>query len=305
MNNKQNYIKELIKEKNAVIFAHYYVADEVQEVADFLGDSLYLAQRAKEITNEIILFCGVNFMAETAKILNPTKKIIVPDASCSCSLADGCSELDCLEWKSQFESPYLISYINCSTEIKAISDIICTSANATEIVKNAPKNATLLFAPDTNLGAWLNKTLGINMKLWNGNCVVHHNYSESALQNLIKENPTAEVIAHPECNENILKYANYVGSTTGIINYTKHSKNDKFIVLTELGISRKLKLESPNKTFLFVLNQKQEPNYCTYMKKHNLDKLISSLETLTPYIEVDEKLRSAASIPLERMLKIK
>ena len=304
MNEKQNYIKELAKKNNAVILAHYYVADEVQEVADYLGDSLYLAQQANEITNDVILFCGVNFMAETAKILNPTKKVLVPDNNCFCSLAESFCVMDCMEWKSQFENSYLISYINCSTEIKAASDIICTSSNAIKIVENAPKDAILLFAPDTNLGSWINKTLGIDMKLWKGHCVVHHNYSEDALKKMFKENPTAEIIAHPECKENVLKYANYVGSTTGIINYTKQSKNDKFIVLTEEGISRKLKLESPNKTFLFVPNQKQEPNYCVNMKKHNLDKIISALETLSPEIEINEKIRIAASVPLERMLKL-
>ena len=305
MNKKQEYIRELAKKNNAIILAHYYVADEIQEIADFLGDSLFLTQMAREVKNDIILFCGVNFMAETTKILNPTKKVLVPDNYAYCSLADNFDVLDCIEWKSQFNNPYLISYINSSTEIKTISDIICTSSNAINIVQNAPKDATLLFATDINLGSWLNKKLGIDMKLWNGNCVVHHNYSEEGLKKLIKENPLAEVIAHPECTENILKYANFVGSTTGIINYSKQSNNNIFIVLTEEGVHRKLKLESPNKTFLFVPNQKLEQNICINMKKHNLDKIITSLETLLYEIQINEKSRKAAAIPLERMLSIR
>ncbi|MCL2038903.1 MAG: quinolinate synthase NadA [Bacteroidetes bacterium] len=304
MNDKQKYIKELAKKNNAIILAHYYVADEIQEIADFLGDSLYLTQKAKEVKNDVILFCGVNFMAETTKILNPNKKVIVPDNCAYCSLADNFDVLDCIEWKSQFNNPYLISYINSSTEIKTISDIICTSSNAINVVQNAPKDATLLFATDVNLGSWLNKKLGINMKLWNGNCVVHHNYSEEGLKKLIKENPTAEVIAHPECTENILKYANFIGSTTGIINYSKQSNSNTFIVLTEEGVHRKLKIESPNKTFLFVPNQKLVANICINMKKHTLDKVISALETLSPEIKINEKVRELAAIPLERMLSI-
>jgi len=304
MNKKQNYIRELAKKNNAIILAHYYVADEIQEIADFLGDSLYLTQRAKEAKNDVILFCGVNFMAETTKTLNPTKKVLVPDNYANCSLADNFDVQDCVKWKSQFKNPYLITYINSSTEIKSVSDIICTSSNAINIVRNAPKDATLLFAPDINLGSWLNKKLGIDMKLWNGNCVVHHNYSEEALKKMIKENPKAEVVAHPECTENILEYANFVGSTTGIINYAKQSNNDIFIVLTEEGVRRKLKLESPSKTFLFVPNKNLEQNICHDMKRHNLDKVITALETLSPEIEINEKIRTAAAVPLERMLRV-
>ena len=304
MNEKQKYIKEIAKKKDVVILAHYYVADEIQEIADFLGDSLYLAQQAKELKNDVILFCGVNFMAETAKILNPTKKVIVPDNCAYCSLVENFDADKCIKWKSEFKNPYLISYINCSTEVKAQSDIICTSSNVLKVVKNAPSDATLLFAPDYNLGNWINKTQAMKMTLWNGNCKVHHNYSEKALEDLIKRNPSAEVIAHPECPENILKYANYVGSTTGIINYAKQSKSNLFIVLTEAGVNRKLKLDSPEKTFLYVPNQNQEENYCVNMKKHNLDKVISALETLSPEIQINEELRQAASISLERMLNI-
>jgi quinolinate synthase len=304
MTEKQNYIRELAKKNNAIILAHYYVADEIQEISDFLGDSLYLAQKAKESNNDVILFCGVNFMAETAKILNPTKTIIVPDKRAYCSLADVLDVVDCIDWKSKFKKPYLISYINCSSEIKSISNIICTSSNVLKIVKQAPKDATLLFATDANLGGWVNRTLGLNMKLWQGRCIVHYSYSEEALLKIIKQHPNAEVIAHPECRENILKYATYIGSTTGIINYTKQSKNNEFIVLTEEGVHRKLKLESPNKTFLFVPNQNGLRNYCVNMKKHTLDKVISALETLNPQIELNEKIIKAAAIPLEKMLSL-
>jgi quinolinate synthase len=223
MKSKIEKLNELKKAKNAVILAHYYTLPEVQNAADFLGDSLFLAQKAKETQAEIILFCGVNFMAETAKILNPSKKVLIPDKNSFCSLAESVDFDDFTNWKNSFENPFLISYINCSTKIKAVSDVICTSANVVKIAENAPKNATILFATDKNLGNWINKKLNLNMKLWNGNCEVHQNFSEEDLQKKIKEFPEAEVVAHPECPENLLNYANFVGSTTGILNYIKNS----------------------------------------------------------------------------------
>jgi quinolinate synthase len=302
---KQKYIRKLAKMQNVVILAHYYVVDEIQEIADFLGDSLYLAQRAKESTADTILFCGVNFMAETAKILNPSKKVIVPDNKASCSLAEGVDVIDCFEWKKTFPNPYLISYINCATEIKTISDIICTSSNVLQVVNSAPKNSTVLFAPDINLGNWVNRTLGKNMKLWNGHCVVHQNYSENALIETINKFPAAEIVAHPECPDNILKYAHFVGSTTAIIDYSTKSNNSTIIVLTEEGVGRTLQIQSPDKKFIFISHKNgKQHNVCVNMKKHTLDKIIYVLENGNNEINIDENIRIKALQPLEKMLAI-
>ncbi|MPM89031.1 Quinolinate synthase A [bioreactor metagenome] len=299
---KQKRIRELVKKQNAVILAHYYVADEIQEIADYLGDSLYLSQQAKLSKAKVILFCGVKFMAETAKIISPEKTVLIPDDTATCSLAEHVNVDDCLKWKNSFHNPYLISYINCSTEVKAISNIICTSANALKIVETAPKNASLLFAPDINLGSWLNKELNINMALWNGHCTVHQNYDVGHLLECIKKYPEAEVVAHPECHPNLLKYANFIGSTTAIINYTKKTPNNIFIVLTENGIARQLKIESPKKQFVFIMNQNRENNICLDMKKHNLDNVINALETMEPQINIDEDLRKNAFKAINKML---
>jgi quinolinate synthase len=302
--NKQNRIQELKEKRNAVILAHYYTLPEIQDIADYLGDSLFLAQKAKETNADTILFCGVNFMAETAKILNPTKTVLLPDDTAGCSLADFVDVDDFLKWKNSFENPYLISYINCSTTVKAISDVICTSANVLKIAQSAPKNATILFAPDENLGDWVNKTLGLNMKTWKGDCCVHIDFSEKHLRECIKNEPDAEVVAHPECPENILNYANFVGSTTAILNYVKKSEKNKFIILTETGILHQMKRDSPDKIFITVngINSGSE-NICLNMKKNTLDKVIFALENLQPEIVINEKLRFAALKPLEKMLE--
>ena len=300
---KQNFIKELKEKQNAIILAHYYTQPEIQDVADYLGDSLFLAQKAKETNADVILFCGVNFMAETAKILNPTKTVLLPDDSAGCSLADFVDVDDFVKWKNSFENPYLISYINCSTTVKTISDIICTSANVLKIASSAPKNATILFAPDENLGDWVNKTLCLNMTLWKGSCCVHINFSENHLKECIKNYPDAKVVAHPECPENILNYADFVGSTTAILNYVRKSEENKFIVLTEPGILHQMTKDSPNKTFITVNGKDTvDENICHNMKKNTLDKVIFALENLQPEIIIDERLRLAALKPLEKML---
>lgn len=302
---KKQYVRELAKKKNAVILVHYYVRDEVQEVADFLGDSLYLAQQAqKQKDADIILFAGVNFMAETAKILNPSKIVITPDNKAGCTLADCADPVEIMQWKKNFKNPYLISYINCSTEIKTLSDVICTSSNVLKVVKNAPKDATLLFAPDINLGSWVNKTLNLNMQLWNGNCVVHHNYSEVALNKEIELYPTAKIVAHPECPMQLLNYADFVGSTTAIMNFIAKNEGE-FIVLTELGVKRQILIDNPDKILHFIPSKfKEGDNFCVNMKKHNIDKVIAALENLEPRIELDENIRLAALKPLELMLEI-
>lgn len=297
-------LKELKEKNNAIILAHYYVEPEIQEIADFLGDSLALAQQAKETDADVILFCGVKFMAETAKILNPQKTVLLPDISTGCSLADLSPASDLRKWKNSFENPFLVSYINCSAEVKAISDVICTSSNAEKILKSIPKDKTILFATDKYLGSYIKKKLGIEMEVWKDYCIVHQNFSEEHLRKLIENNADAEVVAHPECSDNLLKYADFVGSTTGIINYTKESNSNKFIVLTELGILHQLKKLSPHKEFLMVNNIEGNCNICKDMKKNTIEGMILALENLSPQIVIDEDLRKKALIPLELMLKL-
>ncbi len=304
MKNNIEILLDLKKQRNAIILAHYYVEPEIQDIADFLGDSLALARKAKESTADVILFCGVHFMAETAKILNPAKTVLIPDITAGCSLAD-CSTADELQrWKSSFENPYLISYINCSTKIKAISDIICTSSNAEKIITAAPKNKTILFATDRYLGGYFKNKLGINMQLWKDFCIVHRSYSEKDLLKKNHNHPDAEIVAHPECPENILNYADFVGSTTAIINHILHSNIDKFIVLTETGILHQLSKKIPNKQFITVLNDSGNVNICQNMKKNTIKKIISALEALQPEILIDETLRTQALKPLDKMLEI-
>lgn len=305
MQDKIKIINELKEKRNAVILAHYYTLPEIQDIADYLGDSLFLAQKAKQSKADVILFCGVNFMAETAKILNPTKIVLLPDETAGCSLADFMDTEECWEWKNSFENPYLISYINSSTTVKAISDIICTSANVLQIAKSAPKNATILFAPDENLGNWVNKSLDLKMKIWNGSCVVHREFSENHLKKCIHNYPDAEVVAHPECPENILNYANFIGSTTSIINYAKKSEKKTFIILTEMGILHQLKKDTTSKVFVPVNRMNVEvDNICYEMKKNTLDKVIFALENLQHEIKINEELRLAALKPLEKMLEL-
>ena len=308
-------LNELKEKINAVILAHYYTLPEIQDIADYLGDSLYLAQKAKETNADVIIFCGVNFMAETAKILNPTKIVLIPDNTAGCSLADSVYPIEeFLKWKNSFTNPYLISYINCSTTVKAISDIICTSANALQIAKSAPKDATILFAPDENLGNWINKSLNLDMKIWQGNCIIHNEFSENHLKKCIANYPDAEIVAHPECPENILDYAHFIGSTTSIINHIKKSEKDKFIILTEQGILHQLdknkSAETPNNKMFIPINKidftneknTEIPNICYNMKKNTIDKVIFALQNLEPQIKIDENLRLAALKPLEKML---
>lgn len=305
MKEKIEYILKLKKEKNAIILAHYYQIPEIQDVADFLGDSLALAQAAKSTNADIIVFCGVHFMAETAKILNPTKKVILPDFEAGCSLADSIPENEFRKWKQQNPDATFITYINCPTEIKALSDIICTSSNAEKIVKSVPHDKQICFAPDKNLGTFISEKFGRQLKIWDGGCHVHLRFSEEDLIEKIATYPNAKVLAHPECPQNILKYADFIGSTTGIINYTKFNDAQEFIILTETGVIHQMKLNNPYKKYYAVsaingLNC----NDCEYMKKITIDKLITSLETLQPQIFMEENLRLAALKPLEKMLEL-
>lgn len=305
MSSKIDKLLELKKKRNAVILAHYYQDDVVQDIADFKGDSLALAQAAKEVTNDVIVFCGVHFMAETAKILNPDKIVLLPDLNAGCSLADSAPADKFKAWVNAYPEHVVVSYINCSTEVKAMSDIICTSSNAVKIIESIPKDRKILFAPDKYLGRYLIKKTGRDMILWNGSCQVHEQFSEAKLIEIINQHPDADVIAHPECPENILDYADFIGSTTALINYTKTSNNNKFIILTEPGVIHEMRKYNPDKIYIPVPNNEGcNCNNCPYMKLNTIDKIINCLESLEPQIIIDEDLRIRALKPLEKMLEI-
>jgi len=305
MESKQEIINRLKKEKNAIILAHYYQESEIQDVADFLGDSLALAQQAKKTNADVIVFAGVHFMAETAKILNPSKIFLLPDMNAGCSLADNTPSDKFRDWIESHPGHTVISYINCSTQVKAMSDIICTSSNAEKIVNSLPKDEKILFAPDKYLGKHVIKKTGRDLVLWDGSCEVHTVFSELELINLMNKHPEAEVLAHPECPENILVYADYIGSTSGIIKQSVESNSKEFIILTEPGIIHQLELKTEGKTFYTVPNLEGcSCNNCPYMKLNTLDKIISALENMEPQIHIEEELRLSALKPIERMLEL-
>lgn len=300
-----NEINRLKKEKNAIILAHYYQTDDIQDIADYTGDSLGLAQEAEKTKADIILFAGVHFMAETAKILNPTKKVIIPDLLAGCSLSDSCPPDVFKQFRDTLPDHKVISYINCSAGIKALSDVICTSSNARLIVESFPKDQKLIFAPDKNLGAYINKVTGRNMVLWNGACMVHEIFSVDKLQNLKIHNPEALVIAHPECEEDILGLADYIGSTTQLLHYTTQSPENTFIVVTESGILHQMRLSSPKKTFIPAPpNNSCACNDCPYMKRNTLEKIYTALMYEKPSITMDEDLLVKSLLPIQRMLTI-
>ena len=299
----EDEIARLKKEKNAVILAHYYQDSEIQDVADFIGDSLQLAQAAAKTKADVICFAGVHFMAETAKILNPDKIVVVPDMEAGCSLASGAPAAKVAAWKAKHPGAVLVSYINCSAEVKALSDWIVTSSNAEKIVSQIPADQTILFAPDKNLGGFLNKKLGRNMVLWPGTCIVHDTFSERKLIGLKERHPGALVLAHPECDDVILRMADYVGSTTGILNFATKSANETFIVATEPGILHQMTKASPGKTFVPAPPEANcACNECPHMKKNTLEKVYLALRDLEPRLEMSEALRTAARVPIERML---
>lgn len=298
-------IRSLCKEKNAIILAHYYQRDDIQDIADFLGDSLALAQAAEKTDADIILFAGVHFMAETAKILNPEKKVLIPDMNAGCSLSDSCPPDVFAQFKQKYPEHKVISYINCSAGIKSQSDVICTSSNAEAIVNSFPIEQPLIFAPDKNLGAYINKITGRQMVLWNGACMVHEIFSKDKLLKLKESHPCASVIAHPECEEPILELADYIGSTTQLLNYTVSSKNDTFIVVTETGILHQMMKASPHKNFIPAPpNNACVCNDCPYMKMNTLEKIYDALVTERPEIVMDPVLMKASYAPIKRMLEI-
>lgn len=296
-------IKDLKKELNAVILAHYYQDPDIQDIADYLGDSLGLSQQAQSTTADIIVFAGVHFMAETAKILNPNKLVLLPDLEAGCSLAEGCPPEEFAKFKVQYSDHLVISYINCSAEIKAMSDIICTSSNAVKIVKQIPEDQPIIFAPDRNLGRYVMKMTGRNLRLWDGSCIVHESFSQRRLIELKLEYPEAEIIAHPECQETLLKQASFIGSTTALLNYSKLSKSNSFIVATEAGIIHQMEKTSPYKKFISAPSMDNcACNECPYMRLNTLEKIYLAMKNRKPELTIPEDIRLRALKPIERML---
>ena len=300
-------INRLKKEKNAVILAHYYQEEPIQAIADYLGDSLYLAQQAEKVEAEVIVFAGVHFMAETAKIINPAKKVLLPDLKAGCSLADSCPPNDFATFKAQHPNAVVVTYINCSAEIKALSDIVCTSSNAIKVINSIPKDQTIIFAPDKNLGRYLIKETGRDMLLWDGACIVHEAFSFEKIIKLAQEHPKAKFIAHPESESQVLDIAHYVGSTSGLLNFVQNDKSDTFIVATEAGILHEMQKCCPNKTFIPapVEDDTCACSECAFMKLNTMEKLYLCLKNEEPAIRLDEDLMEKARRPIERMLALK
>jgi len=298
-------IERLKKDKNAVMLAHYYQEPDIQDVADYIGDSLGLAQQAEKTRADMIVFAGVHFMAETAKILNPTKKVVIPDLKAGCSLSDSCPPPLFKKFKEQHPDHVVVSYINCSAGIKALSDVICTSSNAKAVVESFPKDQPIIFAPDKNLGAYINKVTGRNMLLWHGACMVHEIFSLEKITRLKVRHPDARLIAHPECEDPILRMADYIGSTTGLLKFTQTDSSQEYIVATETGILHQMMKASPNKTFIPAPPDNScACNDCPHMKRNTLEKIYLCMEYEMPEITMDEELRLAAKKPIERMLEI-
>ncbi len=298
-------IERLKKEKNAIILAHYYQEPDIQDVADFIGDSLGLAQKAQSTDADIIVFAGVHFMAETAKILNPNKKVLLPDLKAGCSLSDSAPPALFKKFRDKYPDHIVITYINCSAGIKALSDIICTSSNAQAIIESLPSDQKIIFAPDKNLGAYLKKKTGRDMVLWNGACIVHEIFSLEKITRLKIRHPKAKVIAHPECEEPILRIADFIGSTTSLLKYTIESEDKEFIVATETGILHQMQKQSPDKTFIPAPPDNMcACNDCPYMKLNTLEKLYLCMEYEEPQIIMDEQLIKASKKPIMRMLEI-
>ena len=298
-------ITKLKKEKNAIILAHYYQDADIQDIADFIGDSLGLSQEAAKTNADIIVFAGVHFMAETSKILSPSKKVLLPDLRAGCSLADSCPADKFAEFKKLHPYHLVISYINCSADLKTLTDIVCTSTNAVQIVESLPKDKKIIFAPDKNLGAYINKKTGRNMLLWNGACMVHEIFSLEKIVKLKNQHPGAILLAHPECEANLLEIADYIGSTTGILNYASKADAKEFIVATESGIIHQMQKKNPNKTFIPAPpNNSCACNDCPHMKLNTLEKLYNCLKYEQPEIILSAELIEKAKKPIIRMLEL-
>ncbi len=296
-------IKRLKKEKNAVILGHYYQIDEIQALSDYVGDSLALSQEAVRVDADIIVFCGVHFMAETAKILNPTRKVLLPELEAGCSLADSCPADEFAAFKAQYPDHMVISYVNCSAQIKALSDLICTSGNAEQLVNALPQDQKIIFAPDKNLGGYINRQTGRNMILWNGVCTVHDAMEAESLIRLKQQHPAAALVAHPECNAAVLAVADFVGSTKAMLRFIKETEKQEIIVGTETGILYEMKKENPEKTFITVPSTKGCGCVeCEYMKMNTIEKLYRCLRDEKPEIILDNALIERAKKPIVRML---
>ena len=291
------------KKRNAIILAHYYQEPEIQDIADFIGDSLELSRKASETNADVIVFCGVHFMAETAKILSPDKIVLLPDFDAGCTLADDCQPDEFQSFLDAHPDHFAISYINCSAAVKAKSDLICTSSNAVDLVKKLPKDLPILFSPDRNLGRWVERQSGRKLTLWPGRCLVHETFNEESLIKLKTKHPTAEVLAHPECQENLLDLADFIGSTSKLLNYSQKSKKEKFIVVTEPGIIHQMRIKDPFKTYLDVPGLDGcSCNECPYMRMNTLEKVNKCLKEMSPELKMEEKIRAKAYKPLKKML---
>ena len=296
-------IKELCLKANAIILAHYYQAPEIQDIADFIGDSLDLSRKAANNDADIIIFCGVHFMAETAKILSPNKTVLLPDIDAGCSLADDCPAEEFQKFREENPDHYVVSYINCTAEVKAQSDLICTSSNAVSLVEKIPKDKRIIFAPDKNLGRWVQKNSGRELKLWPGSCVVHETFSEEALLKLKYKHPDSKVIAHPECSQNLLALSDFIGSTSKLLDFVSNDYSDTYMVLTEPGIIHQMKKKEPNKNFIEVPDiDGCKCNECPYMKLNTLEKILDCLKNNSPSIELDPEIIKKAYKPIKRML---
>jgi quinolinate synthase len=298
-------IEKLKKQKNAVILAHYYQEGEIQDIADYIGDSLGLSQQAAKTDADIIVFAGVHFMAETAKILSPTKKVLLPDLKAGCSLADSCPPHLFKKFKESYPDHLVITYVNCTAELKAMSDIVCTSSNAVQIVESLPADQKIIFGPDRNLGAYVAKKTGRDLVLWNGACMVHEIFSREKITKLKERHPNAKILAHPECEEHILQLADYIGSTTGILKYATNDAATEFIVATEAGIIHQMEKDNPTKTFIPAPpNNTCACNDCPHMKRNTLEKLYLCLKNEMPEITLPADIIARAVKPIERMLEI-
>ena len=303
--NYKEEIEKLKKELNAVVLAHYYQESEIQDLADFVGDSLDLSKKAKSATADVIVFAGVHFMAETAKILNPEKLVLLPDLEAGCSLADSCPAPLFKSFREKYPEHLAISYINCSAKVKALSDIICTSSNAEKIINQIPADRPILFSPDRNLGKYLMKKTGREMLLWDGSCIVHETFSERKIIDLKTEYPDAKIIAHPECEDVILNRADFIGSTSKLLKFVKEDSGKIYIVVTEPGIIHQMEKESPSKKFIPAPPDKNcNCNECPYMRLNTLEKLYLCMKNRTPRIDMNRELMEKALLPIERMLEM-
>jgi quinolinate synthase len=302
----QDEIRDLKLERRAVILAHHYQDDEIQELADSIGDSLELSRRAQSFDGDVIAFCGVWFMAETAKVLNPTRTVVVPDREASCSLVESCTAGQLQAWRDLHPEYTVVSYINTSVEVKALSDILCTSRNAVKVVNSIPADRPVLFLPDVNLGNYVKKQTGReNMRMWQGSCIVHATFPARRLSKLRGEHPEALVAAHPECPQDVLAMADFIGSTSAIIDWCTTSEAGEFIIMTESGVRHSLEKRSPGKRFYFVPNENCNCSECPYMRRNTLEKLRDCLRTLQPRVELSDEIMRRARVPIERMLAVK